>query len=152
MKLVRTISMIIALAGASTATVHAQAPGKKAPAKEAPAKGELSPAEVKKAEAFFDELHDAVVKNQDACPKMATRINAVFNKHEAWLKKVVESGKDLPQATKDKVQKRQQEMVGGLMKCKDDKDVLTAFQRFATLMQPKAEAAPAPPPPPPAKK
>ena len=168
MKLVRSLSMFIALAGASTTALAqapkaAPAPEKKAPDKAAPApakapapaaKEELSPAEVKKAEAFFDELYTAVIKNQDACPKMATSINAVFDKHEAWFRKMVESGKDVPQASKDKMQKRQQEMMGGIMKCKDDKDVQAAFQRFASIAMSKKKDAPtsAPTSAPPAKK
>jgi hypothetical protein len=140
MKLVRTLTLFIALAGAST--VHAQAkkaPEKaekapeKAPEKAAPAE-ELSPADVKKAEAFFEEFYNAVTKNQDACPKMATAINALFDKHEKWLRQVMASGKDMPQASKDRIQKRQGELMGGVMKCKDDKDVQAAFQRFASIM------------------
>jgi hypothetical protein len=167
MKLVRTLSMIIALAGAST--VHAQAPAKtpapapaKAPApaeKKAPdkpaAKEELSPAEVQKAEKFFDELYNAVVKNQDACPKMATALNAVLDKHQDWLKKMVDSGKDLPQASKDRMQKKQADLGNGIMKCKDDKAVVAAMQRFMTIATAKkADQGPAPAPaaPPPAKK
>lgn len=150
MKLVRTLSMIVALAGAST--VHAQAPEKKAPApeKKAPEKAapkeELSPADVKKAEAFFEEFFNAVVKNQDACPKMAPAINGVIDKHEAWLKKTMASGKDMPQASKDKIQKRQGEMMGGVLKCKDDKDVQAAFQRFGALMMSAKKGGSAPPP------
>lgn len=169
MKLVRTLSMIIALAGAST--VYAQAPAKTpapAPAKtpapapaekkapdKAAAKDELSPAEIQKAEKFFDELYNAVIKNQDACPKMATALNAVLDKHQEWLKKMVESGKDLPQASKDKMQKKQADLGNGIMKCKDDKAVVAAMQRFmsvATAPAKKSDAAPAPAAPAPAKK
>jgi hypothetical protein len=156
MKLVRTLSMFIALAGAST--VYAQAPKapaeKKAPAADKapakapekapdkaapPAKEEMSPADVKKAEAFFDEFFDAVMKNQDACPKMATAINATLDKHQKWLETVLATGKDVPQTTKDKMQKKQQEMMGGMMKCKDDKDVGAAFQRFVGMMMKKKD-------------
>lgn len=150
MKLVGTLSIIVALAGAST--VHAQAPEKKAPAPEkkapekAPPKEELSPADVKKAEAFFEEFFNAVVKNQDACPKMAPAINSVIDKHEAWLKKTMASGKDMPQASKDKIQKRQGEMMGGVLKCKDDKDFQAAFQRFGTLMMSAKKGGSGPPP------
>ena len=157
MKLVRTLSMIIALAGA--ATVHAQTPAKTPPAEKkapekAPAKEELSPAEVKKAEAFFDEFFNAVMKNQDACAKMATAINTVIDKHEKWLKEVMATGKDMPQASKDKLQKRQQELMGGVAKCKDDKDVQAAFQRFIGIMmsKKKADAPTSAPAPAPAKK
>jgi hypothetical protein len=162
MKLVRTLSMIIALAGAST--VYADTPPKAAPAeKKAPDKAadkpaekkpELSPADVKKAEAFFDEFYNAVMKNTEACPKMAVAINGVIDKHEKWLKETMASGKDMPQASKDKLQKRQQEMMNGVMKCKDDKDVQAAFQRFASIMMAKKTetSGPAPSTPPATKK
>ncbi|HWO19697.1 MAG TPA: hypothetical protein VNO30_13015 [Kofleriaceae bacterium] len=151
MKLARTLSLLVALAGAST--VHAQAP-KKAPAaaEKAPAGNELSPADVQKAEKFFDELYSAVMKNQAACPKMATAVSGLLDKHQDWLKKMVESGKDMPQASRDKLQKKQSEMAGGLGKCKDDKDVQAAMQRFMALLVPpkppaeQTEAAPAPAP------
>jgi hypothetical protein len=151
MKLVRTLSMIIALAGASTALADtpAKAPApapaeKKAPDK-APAKEELGKADVEKVEKFFDEFYNAVVKNQDACPKMATAINTLLDKNEAWLKKMAESGKDMPQASKDKMQKKMQDMMNGMMKCKDDKGVQASMQRFMTIAaSKKAEPAPAP--------
>jgi hypothetical protein len=145
MKLVRTLSMFIALAGAST--VYAQAPSKAPAEKKAPAKEEMTPAEVKKAEAFFQEFYDAIMKNKDACPKMGAAINVVFDKHLPWLEKV--AGKEMPQASKDKLQAKQGEMMGAVMTCKDDKSVQAAMQRFMTVaMKKKAESAP----PPPAKK
>jgi hypothetical protein len=39
----------------------------------------------------------------------------------------------MPQASKDKLQKKQGEMMSGIMKCKDDKGVQTAMQRFASI-------------------
>jgi hypothetical protein len=158
MKLARTLSLLVALAGAST--VHAQAPAKapaekKAPEadkKAPPAGNDLSPADVQKAEKFFDELYTAVMKNQAACPKLATAVNGLLDKHGDWLKKTVESGKDMPQASRDKLQKKQNEMQGGLAKCKDDKDVQAAMQRFMAILMPpkksaeKTDAAPAPAP------
>jgi hypothetical protein len=165
MKLVRTLSMIIALAGASTALADtppakapapaptekkADKPADKAPAPApTPAKQEFTKAEVEKIEKFFSDFYDAVTKNQDACPKMATAINALFDKHQDWLKKLMESGKDLPQASKDKMQKKQQDLFQGVMKCKDDKGVEAAMQRFMTMAAGKKKtdtAAPAPAP------
>jgi len=155
MKLARTLSMIIALAGA--ATVYADTPPAKAPAPaptekkapDKPAKPELSPAEVEKVEKFFNEFYDAVVKNQDACPKMATAINALFDKNEKWLKEMAASGKDLPQSSKDKMAKKQSDLMGGMLKCKDDKGVQAAMQRFMSIMGAKKKAdAPTPAPAP----
>jgi ElaB/YqjD/DUF883 family membrane-anchored ribosome-binding protein len=142
MKLVRTLSMIIALAGASTALADTPT---KAPAPTEKKAPEFTKAEVNKAEKFFDDFYNAVVKNQDACPKMATAINTLLDKNEAWLKKMAESGKDMPQSSKDKMQKKMQEMSTAMMKCKDDKGVQASMQRFMTIAASK-KAEPAPPP------
>lgn len=164
MKLARTFTLILALAGASTAL--ADTPAKAPPAgekKAEPPKAELSAADVAKVEKFFNEFVDAIVKNQDSCPKMATAINSVFTANEAWLSKLADSGKDLPESAKERMAKRNGEMMGAAMKCKDDKDVNTAMMRFTSLGAKKkkapepnakpAEAKPAEPKPaPPAKK
>jgi len=152
MQLTRTLSMILALAGASIAA--AAPPPAKAPApapgdKKAPAREEYARADVEKAEKFFDELHGAVMKHQDACPKMGAAFHTVLDKHEEWIKKMIASGKDLPQAARDKLQKRQQEMMGGIGKCREDKAVQAATQRFwgylvAKKLADKPEAAPPP--------
>lgn len=137
MKLLTTLSLFIAFAGASPVLAEgpAKAPAeKKAPAPEkADASKTLSPEEVKKALAFFEEFHGAIVKNQDACPKMAVAINAVLDKHEAWLRKMAGTDKDLPAAEKAKLEKKQGDMMTAVMKCKDDKTVAAAFQRFTTI-------------------
>ena len=126
-----------------------QAPAEKKP-DQAPAREELAPDEVRKAEKFFDELSDAVVKHQDACSKMASALHALLTKHQGWLKKVIESGKDVPQASKDKLHKRQGEVMGGIWKCKDDKGVQGAKERFLSILASKrteggAAAASSPP-------
>lgn len=139
MKLFATLSLLIALASASP--LLADAPAAKPPAdKKAPPaekKPMATPDEIKKAEVFFDDLYNAVVKNQDACPKMGPAVNGVLDKHEAFLRKMVDADKDVPQATKDKWAKKQTDMAAGVMKCKDDKGVMAAFQRFTTLSTPK---------------
>jgi hypothetical protein len=141
--------MWLAIAGA----VAGAAPAAAAP----PAREELAPDEVRKAEKLLDDLHDAVVKHLDACPKMATALGAVLTKHQDWLRKTVEGGKDVPQAAKDKLRKRQIETVGGLRKCKDDKGVQAAKDRFLSLLTPplapsRSEGGAAAAPSPPAKK
>jgi hypothetical protein len=158
MKLVRTLSMIIALAAASTALADtppakapAPAPTEKKADKPAPAKQEFTKAEVEKIEKFFSDFYDAVTKNQDACPKMATAINALFDKNQDWLKKMMESGKDLPQDSKDKMLKKQQDLFQGVMKCKDDKGVEAAMQRFMAMATAKKKTDTAPPAPTPKK-
>ena len=125
MKLVKAVFLTIALAGASTSFADAPAAKSSRPM--------ASADEIKHAEAFFDELVNAVVKNQDACPKMGPAVNAVLDKHEAWLRKMAEADKDLPQATKDKFQKRQTEMTNGVTKCASDPGVSAAFQRFGKI-------------------
>ncbi len=148
MKLVRTLSMILALAGA--ATVHAQP--KAPPAeKQAPAREELGKADADKVEKFFGELHAAVIKQKDACPKMGPAINAVLDKHLAWVQKLAETGKDMPQASKDRMQKKQDELGAALMKCQDDLGVQRAWERLMSAVK-KKKAEPAPAAPPPAKK
>ena len=144
MKFVRTLSMIIALAGASTvyADTPAKAPAEKKAPDKAPAKEELSAADAAKVEKFFNDFVDAIVKNQDACPKMATAINSLLNANEAWIAKMADSGKDLPPSVKEKLAKRQGEMMTGVMKCKDDKDVNAAMMRFASFGKKKMDKAP----------
>jgi hypothetical protein len=154
MKLVRTLSMFLALAGAST--VYADTPTKAPPAdKKAPAKTEMSADEIKKTEEFFQAFYDAIVKNQDACPKMGPAINVVLDKHLPWLQKMQEAGKEPPQATKDKMQAKQGDMMNAMLKCKDDKGVEAAMKRFmavATKKKDSTKTEAAPPPAPPAKK
>lgn len=145
MKLVRTLSMLVALAGAST--VHADSK----PAEKKPAKQEMTAAEAKKAEAFFNDLFNAVVKNQDTCPKMGPAINGVLDKHLPEVEKL--EGKEPPQSFKDRMQAKQGELMGAMIKCKDDKGVQDAMQRLASVAtKKKSKAEAAPPPAPPAKK
>ena len=147
MKLVSKLSLILALAGASTVyadTAPAKAPAKapapadkKAPPPAAapaePKKPMATPEEIKKVEAFFDDFVGAIVKNADACPKMGPAVNAVIDKHEAFLKKMAETDKDVPQATKDKMASKQNDIMNAIMKCKDDKGVVAAFDRFTKI-------------------
>ena len=141
--------MLVALAAAPAApaapAARADTPAKTPAEKKAPppAREELGKAEMEKTEKFFDELYHAVVKHQDACPKMATAISAVFDKHQAWLKKIVESGKDLPPASKEKLQKKQKELETGIFKCKEEPAVQAAMKRFLTLATKKQDAPPA---------
>jgi hypothetical protein len=151
MQLVRTLSMILALAGAST--VHAQT--KPPPEKAAPAREELGKADADRVEKFLGELHAAAVKHQDACPKMATALGAVLDKHLRAVQKLAESGKDMPQAAKDRSKKKLEELSAALAKCQDDKGVQSAWLRLMSAVGKKKKDAPAPAEiaaPPPAKK
>ncbi|MBX3156982.1 MAG: hypothetical protein KF773_13490 [Deltaproteobacteria bacterium] len=145
MRHLRKLSVIIVVLLAPIAA--AQPPAKKEPAPsqaqpqtpspQTPAKAMATPEESAQAEKFFNDFADAVVKNQSSCPKMGAAINKLIDKNEAWLMKMAETDKELPQASKDKIQKRQTEMMDAVMKCKDDKDVTAAFQRFATIAMKK---------------
>lgn len=166
MKLVRTFSLVLALAGASTvyADPPKAPPAKAAPDKAAPApdkaappaksgKPEMNAAEVAKLEKFTTDFSDAIVKNKAACPKMGASINSVIDKHEAWLKTAMQ--KEPPQSYKDKTKAREAEMKTAVEACMQDKDVQAAVQRFFAIATAAAKAdkgAPTTPPPPPAKK
>ena len=149
MKLVCTLSMLIALAGAST--IHAQATKvpaekkapEKVPEKAAPApKEELSPAEIKKVKAFFDELTEVIVKSKAPCSKVAAGINTTLDKHQESLKKILESRKEVPQVWTDKRQESLFAMAEAIITfCRDDKDVRAATQRFDNLMKKEDDKA-----------
>lgn len=144
MQLVRTLSFLLALAGASA--VHAQS--KPPPEKAAPAREELGKADADKVEKFLGELHAAAVKHQAACPKMATALNAVLDKHLPSVQKLAESGKDLPQAAKDRSKKKLEELSAALAKCQDDKGVQGAWLRLLSAVgkKKKEKENEAPPP------
>jgi hypothetical protein len=140
MKLVRTVTLLLALTGASTA--FAGAPGKAPPpASKAPEKpaasapSELSAADAAKLERFVNQLADAMVANKDSCPKLGPAITAILDKHEPEIKKIVESGKEPPQSSKDKMNKRQGDMMAAITKCKDDQVVMAAVTRLMNMAQ-----------------
>jgi hypothetical protein len=168
MKLVRTFSMIIALAGATTAFADTKPADKKAPeakpeakkdAPPAPPAQEISAAEAEKVLAFFKQFSAAIIANKDSCPKMAVAINGVIDKNKDFIAKanaMKAEGKKLPKATEEKMGEEMKAMIPAVMKCKDDKDVNAAMQRMekggdkapAAKSEPKtAPAAPAAPAP-----
>ena len=144
MKLVRTATLIIALAGATTvyadtpqkAPAEKKAPDAKAPPADKaapPAKEEISAAEAQKVLDFFNKFADAIVANKDSCPKMAVGINGVIDSNKAFIEqanKMKSEGKKLPKAVEDKMGARMKEFLPMVMKCKDDKDVAAAMQRM----------------------
>ena len=93
--------------------------------------------EAKEVEAFFDDLFAAVMKNQADCPKMAVAINGVVDKHAALLAKAGTVDKEPPPALKAKIEKKQNDFVGGLMKCSSDKAVMAAIERMTKAAEPK---------------
>src|SRR5207245_523838 len=96
MKLLRSLSIIIMLA--STAVADPKPP-----------RPEIAADDAKKAEAFFNEFYSAVMANQAACPKMGPAINKVIDKYLALLLKLADSGKEMPQAVKDRMERKQKE-------------------------------------------
>lgn len=165
MKLVRTFSLVLALAGAST--VYADPPAAKAPADKkapdkaapapsapstpapAPSKKVMSAADAAKAEKFTTEFGDAIVKNKAACPKMGAAMNVVIDKHQAWLRTV--GDQEPPPASKEKMKAREADMTSAIQPCLQDNDVKAAIQRFIAIGK-EGGAGKSAPPPPPAKK
>ena len=149
MKLV-LITIVAALAAGTTAFADApKAPADKQAPAPAPKKEELSAAEAAKFVAFFDKLVDIVVANKQDCAKMAAGINGHVDANQALLKAAADAknaNKDLPQAAKDKIEKRtKDELAPAIMaKCGQDQGVMNAFMR----MKPKDAAASTPPPAP----
>jgi CRISPR/Cas system-associated exonuclease Cas4 (RecB family) len=139
MTIVRTLALLVTLAGAPLAvadTARAKTPSK-APTDRQTTAPDLASDDVKRAEAFLNDFYDAVVKNQSECPKMGVAIHAVLDKHLAMLKKLVESGREMPRAVKDRFEAKQKEMMAGVLKCKDDNGVRSAMQRWFEIASAK---------------
>src|SRR4051812_48603910 len=133
MKLIRTISLSLALA---TSISPAFADDAKKPAAPAPAPAagkEPSKADVDKFLAFFDKLVDTVVADKDACPKMATDVNKLIDANQDLLKMGAEAkakGMQLPKDAQDHMMASTKKMMGGMQKCGNDPEVQKAFQRL----------------------
>lgn len=150
MRILRSFTIIAALAGASTALAEPkqkEAPAK-APAKEAkpPPKAEVTAAEAERFLGFFNKFVDTVVATKDDCPKMATAMNKLIDKNQPIIRMATRAkaaGKDLPAATKEKMMGRaMKELVPAMQKCGADPKVQAALKRI------EDEPAPAKAPPP----
>jgi hypothetical protein len=106
----------------------------------APKTEEISAADAAKLEKFVDAWIDVMVKNTADCPKMGKGMNALLDTHEAWLTKIAESGKEVPPAMKEKFKKKGGDMMNALMKCKDDKTVTGAMERFGAIDKKRKKA------------
>jgi hypothetical protein len=127
MKLVRTLSIVLAMATAA-GPAFAAPDAKPAPAAPAP-----TSALVQKMIAFIDAFSDKVASDKGACPKMATDINAMIDDNKDLLvqaKAARQSGKPMPADMQDHFTKGMQKMMPAYMGCKDDQGVKTAFQRL----------------------
>lgn len=124
MQLVRSLVAALVLASAAPALAEAPKPQPK---------DEVSAAEAEAFLAFFNKFADAVIKNKDACPKMATAINGVIDANQETIKKANEmkaANKKLPKAIEDKLTARLKDMFQAMVKCKDDAGVKTAMRRL----------------------
>lgn len=129
MRALRTVTILIALAGAQTA----RAEGKQA--EETP----LSAIETEKLLAFFGELVDHAAKHASDCGALATAVDGVVHRHHntiemSWAAK--KAKKTLPKDAQAKLDQRALEMVGALKHCWDHAGVKAAFKR----MKPKKDA------------
>ena len=130
MKLIRTISLSLALA-ATASTAFADDAKKPAPAPktdETPAK-----ADVDKFLVFFDKLVDIVVKDKDSCPTMAADLNKHIDGNQDVLKAGAEAkakGMKLPKEAQDHMMASVKKMMAAAQKCGNDKDVQAAMQRM----------------------
>lgn len=161
MKMLRSLTMIAALATSTVAfadtppPAKAPAADKKAPAPvadkkapPAPVKEEISQADAEAFLAFFNKVADAMVVNKDDCTKLAAAINKLTDDNAPLLKKANDaksSGKKLPKALEDKMMARVKDMMPAMQKCQADKGVNDAMKRMDGGGG-KADKAPATPP------
>lgn len=122
MKLVRRVSIAIALAAAPAAAQ----PDKQAPA-------EVTPSEAHAWISLFDKVVDTVVTDKDDCDKMAGDLNAVIDANQDTIKIARDAkakGKKLPQSAQQHMLEQMRRMVGALEKCGRDEKVGAAFKRI----------------------
>lgn len=140
MKILRSLTILAALAGTAYADAPAPKTGPtadKAPAKPAPPpeakKAEVDAKDVEKFLAFFNKFVDAVVAAKEDCGKMTGSVNTLIDANQDMIKKIQEAkaaNKDLPQAAKDKMMSRVKEMMPGMQKCGGDPNFQAAMKRM----------------------
>jgi hypothetical protein len=129
MRALRTFTLLIALAGASTAC----ADGKAKAEAEAEATRQISEVQSEKLLGLFNELVDHAVKHAADCPALATAADGVVNRNintiqMLWAAK--KAKKAIPPDVQAKMDQRALELVGALRKCWDDDRVKAAFKRM----------------------
>jgi len=90
-------------------------------------------ADIKRFLDFFDKAADIAIKDQDACPKMGTDLNAHVDANKSVIdtaKKAVAAGKKLPPDALKHVQDTGVRMAPAVSKCHDNKDVMGAIQKM----------------------
>ena len=127
MRALRTITLLIAMAGASTARAEAK--------QETP----LSAEQADKLLVFFNELVDESVKHAADCQALAGAIDGVVAKHTGTIQMTWAAKKakqTVPRDVQAKLDQRALEMVGALRRCWNDDRVKAAF---AKMKPPKEE-------------
>lgn len=131
MRALRTFTLLIALAGASTAHADAEKP-----------ETSLSEARAERLLAFFNELVDHTVQHAADCPALATAVDGVVNRHINTIQMTWEARRakqTVPKDVQEKMDKRAPELVGALRRCWADARVKAAFQRMKAPKQPPSQ-------------
>jgi hypothetical protein len=121
MRALRTLTLLIAMAGASTARAEVKKPTP------------LSATHAEAVLAFFNELVDQSVKNAADCQALADEVNGVVNRHINTLQMMWVAKKNkqtVPPEVQAKLDERAFEMVGALRRCWNDDRVKAAFERM----------------------
>lgn len=132
MRALRTLTLLIALAGLSAGRAHAEAK------KDTP----LSAAESEKLLAFYDELVDQAAKTAGDCKAQAASVESIVARHKstlelAWAAK--KAKKTAPKEVQERLDKRAFELVDALRKCWADPAVKAAFQKMKPPEEKKEE-------------
>jgi hypothetical protein len=131
MRALRTVTLVIALAGASTA--YAEEAKKPTP---------MEATDVAKLLAFYNELVDHAVKHAAECAGLASALDGVVNRNMntiqmTWAAK--KAKKIVPPEAQQQLDKREREMVGALRRCWSDDRVKAVFKRMKIPDEKKKE-------------
>ena len=125
MKLVRSLSIVVALGALAAAPVASQ-PDKQAPA-------QVTPSEAHAWITLFDKIVDTVVADREDCGQMAGDLNTLVDANQEAIKIARDAkakGKKLPASAQRHMLEGMRRMVGALEKCGRDEQVGAAFKRI----------------------
>jgi hypothetical protein len=137
MRALRSLTLLLALTGASTAYAEEKAEKTEKAEKKAEKEDQqvkpLSAADAEQLLAFFNELVDTSVKNAADCQALATEVDGLVTRSSntvnmMWAMKKLK--RVVPADVQAKMDKRGVELVGALRKCWTDKRVTAAFKRM----------------------
>jgi len=133
MRALRSLTLLLALAGASTAYAEEKAEKAEKNEKKAEKEEQLSAAHAEQLLAFFNELVDTSVKNAADCQALATEVDGLVTRsintvNMMWAMKKLK--RVVPADVQAKMDKRGVELVGALRKCWTDERVTAAFKRM----------------------